>query len=256
MTPPKAAPSISGLPGPFFFADASLISESSLELTGADAHHLAVRRARPGDRITVGDGAGRVLEAQIEEMSSAAVRAVILSSEQFLAHRPRVTVLQGLAKGSKVDWAIEKMVELGVDRVVIFASGRSVPVWDEAKGRAVLERWHRVAYAAAKQSRRAWLPVIRGPLTSEQARDLVAEAPTALVGDPKSSVGLRQALLGDLGDEVMLLVGPEGGLDALEIETFAGAGATPVNMGIQILRTETAGIAMASVVMFQVGRFG
>lgn len=242
--------------GPFFFTDPSLIHETSLELAEADAHHLAVRRTRIGDLITVGDGAGRILQAQIEEISSAAVCAVILSVEQLPAHRPRITVLQGLAKGSKVDWAIEKMVELGVDRVAIFASGRSVPVWDEAKGRSVLERWHRVAHAAAKQSRRAWLPVIEGPLTTAQARAMVGAGSRALVGDPRACVGLKQALEGDPGDEVILIVGPEGGLDQEEVAAFAAAGALAVGMGSQILRTETAGVAMASIVMFQTGRLG
>lgn len=241
---------------PFFFTDPALISEIGLELTGTDAHHLAVRRARIGDHITVGDGAGRILQARIESVSSTAVSAVILSAEQLPAHRPQVTVLQGLAKGSKVDWAIEKMVELGVDRVAIFASGRSVPLWDEAKNRAALERWHRVAHAAAKQSRRAWQPVIEGPLTSAQAQSMVGAASRALVGDPEAAMSLKQALLADPGDEVVLIVGPEGGLEAAEIAAFGAAGAIAVGMGSQILRTETAGMAMAAIVMFQAGRFG
>jgi 16S rRNA (uracil1498-N3)-methyltransferase len=241
---------------PYFYADPSSISENRLTLNGADARHLAVRRARPGEIIHVGDGLGTIFEARLESIEADQVGASILSAQQYPPPRPRVTVLQGLAKGTKVDWVVEKLVELGVDRVAVFTSGRSVPVWDQAKSEAVAQRWQRIARAAAKQSRRAWLPEITGPLSSSDALRLTAGAPMVLVADPRAVRGLKEVLQGDPPGEVLLVVGPEGGLAEPEVDAFVDAGAIAVDLGSQILRTETAGLALASAVMFHFGRFG
>lgn len=240
---------------PFFFTESSLVLESFVELGEADARHLGVRRAKVGDAIAVGDGAGAVSDARITSITARKVRAEIMSVEVAPAPRPTLTVLQGLAKGAKVDWAIEKMVELGVDRVAVFFSGRSVPVWDEAGSRAAAARWERVAHAAAKQSRRAWLPVIQGPVSIRRATEMAGRAPVVLIGDPGAPAGLRKVLQGD-GQDVMLIIGPEGGLEPAELESFAAAGAMRVGLGSQVLRTETAGLAMAAIVMFELGRLG
>ncbi|MEX2552597.1 MAG: RsmE family RNA methyltransferase [Actinomycetota bacterium] len=242
--------------GPYFFADPASISENRLTLSGADARHLAVRRARPGEIVHVGDGAGTIFEARLESIEANEVAASILSARQVQAPSPGVTVLQGLAKGTKVDWVVEKLVELGVDRVAVFTSGRSVPVWDRAKAEAAAQRWQRIALAAAKQSRRAWLPEVPGPLTTQEAVQLVERASMALVAAPKAELRLRQAIDGEPPTEVLLVVGPEGGLADHEVDAFVGAGATAVDLGSQILRTETAGLALAAAVMFHFGRFG
>jgi 16S rRNA (uracil1498-N3)-methyltransferase len=241
---------------PYFYADPASISENRLTLNGADAHHLAVRRARAGEIIQVGDGAGTIFEARLDSIEAERVDATILAAEQIRLPFPRVSILQGLAKGTKVDWVIEKLVELGVDRVAVFTSGRSVPVWDEAKSKAMAQRWQRVALAASKQSKRAWLPEVAGPLSPMDAVRLAAAAPMALVADPGAVRGLKEALLGDPPGEVLLVVGPEGGLAEPEVDAFVDAGAIAVDLGSQILRTETAGLALASAVMFHFGRFG
>ena len=251
--PPEAAPRLTG---PYFFADPASIFENRLTLSGADARHLAVRRARPGEIVHVGDGSGTIFEARLESIEENEVTASILSARQVPAPSPGVTVLQGLAKGTKVDWAVEKLVELGVDRVAVFTSGRSVPVWDRAKSEAAAKRWQRIALAAAKQSRRAWLPEVLGPLKTQGAVQLVKRAPMALVAAPEAELGLREAIEGEPPAEVLLVVGPEGGLADHEVDVFVDAGATAVDLGSQILRTETAGLALAAAVMFHFGRFG
>jgi 16S rRNA (uracil1498-N3)-methyltransferase len=251
--PPEAAPRFSG---PYFYVDHTSISSNRLTLNGADARHLAVRRARPGEIIQVGDGAGTIFEARLESISADEAAASILSVQQVPAPSPRVTILQGLAKGTKVDWVVEKLVELGVDRIAVFTSGRSVPVWDQAKSEAMAKRWARVGHAAAKQSRRAWLPEVTGPLSSMDAVRMAAASPIALVADPGAGRGLKEALQGAPPAELVLVVGPEGGLADEEVDSFEDAGATAVDLGSQILRTETAGFALASAVMFHFGRFG
>jgi 16S rRNA (uracil1498-N3)-methyltransferase len=244
------------LSGPYFFADPAAISEDSIALDAFDARHLGVRRIRPGDVISVGDGAGRIFEARVEAIDADHAEAAILATFQEPAPRPRITVLQGLAKGSKVDWAVEKMVELGVDRIVVFASGRSVPVWDRSKAEAAARRWDRVARAAAKQSRRAWLPTVEGPLSSREAVELAGKLPLVLVADPAGEHRLRDSLPSESPEEIALVVGPESGLAPDEIEALREVGATTVDLGPQILRTETAGLALAAAVMFQCGRLG
>lgn len=240
-----------------FFTDPASLTASTLTLWGIDAHHLKVRRARPGDRIEVGDGAGRVAEAAIDSIEPGRVEASILRVHTVAAPVTRLTVFQGLAKSGKVDWAVQKLVELGVDEVAVFAAGRSVPVWDRSKAKEMGIRWQGVAYAASKQSRRAWLPTVSGPLDRDELVARVAALPAVLVADPDSDTTLR-AVLTDLGDlpEVGVVVGPEGGLTREEVGALIDAGAGPVSLGHQILRTETAGFALAAVLMHHIGRFG
>lgn len=240
-----------------FFTDPSLITEATLTIVGPDAHHLQVRRARPGDLIHVGNGAGRLVEAVIEDVSATKVSAAVLKSTFVERPATKLTVLQGLAKSGKVDWVVEKLVELGVDEVVVFAAGRSVPVWDAGKAEAMRARWDRVAYAAAKQSQRAWMPVVTGPLDRSSLLLRVWALPATLVADPESNSSLRAVLM-DLTPvpEVAIVVGPEGGLSREEVGQLIDAGAQTVSLGAQILRTETAGLALSAVLMHHLDRFG
>ncbi len=239
-----------------FFTDPSSISEASVKLKGADAHHLCVRRAKPGDLVHVGDGAGRLIDAVIETVEGVRATASIVKADYVDRPSPELTVFQGLAKSGKVDWVVEKLVELGVDEVAVFAAGRSVPAWDAAKGQAMRARWERVAYAASKQSRRAWLPTVTGPLNPAALLLRIESSPATLVADPDADSSLRAVLM-DLGpvSGVAIVVGPEGGLSREEVGRMVDAGARPVSLGRQILRTETAGLALAAVVMHHLGRF-
>lgn len=241
---------------PYFFVDPELVTAERVEITGPDARHLSVRRAAPGDLIRVSDGAGAVVEARIDEAGSDRVSAVVLHRHVEEPPQTALTVFQGLAKGAKVDRVVEKLVELGVDEVVVFAAGRSVPVWDEAKRAAVLGRWRRVAVAASKQSHRSRIPPVRGPITRDQAVEKVGHLGLALVGDPQSPDRLRDCLPDEPVGRMGLVVGPEGGLDGGEVQQFRDAGARPVALGPQVLRTETAGLAMSAVVLFHLGRLG
>ncbi len=239
-----------------FFTDPTLFTETTVYLRGTDAHHLKVRRARQGDKIHVGDGAGRMAEAIIFTSTGAEVTATINEVTVVPPPATRLVVFQGLAKSGKVDWVVEKLVELGVDEIVVFAAGRSVPKWDHAKADSVRLRWERVAHAASKQSERAWLPQVTGPLDREALLERVKAMPAVLVADPDADRSLRAALM-DLADvpEVGIVVGPESGLSRDEIAQLIDAGAVPVSLGAQILRTETAGLALSAVIMFHLERF-
>lgn len=237
---------------PQYFVD--LPKGDELLISGDDARHLTlVRRAAPGDMISAGDGAGHVYKGRIVSVSDMGVSVKIVEGFTIQRPSPRITVIHGLAKGEKVDDVVPKLVELGVDEIVIFVAGRSVPRWDERKANAALQRWRKIALEAAKQSHRAYLPEVRGPLDLTEAAGVCkGHALVAVVG---ARTSLLQGLATGPGD-LVLVVGPEGGLGDDEIAEFEAVGATPVSLGTQILRTETAVVAMASAALFATGRLG
>jgi 16S rRNA (uracil1498-N3)-methyltransferase len=245
---------------PYFFTDEALPPSGSTDrivLRGGDAHHLtAVRRAREGDRLLVSDGAGTVLEARIVGLGPGGVELERITERLVPRPAPVVRVFQALAKGAKVDLVVTKLVELGVDEVVVFTSGRSVPRWDPAKAAQMARRWATIAREAAKQSRRAWLPRLDGPVGFAEAASAVAAAAVALLADESSSVPLREVLPAEPGASLTVIIGPEGGLTGEEHDRFVAAGAVPFSLGPQVLRTETAALAAAALVLHRMGRLG
>ncbi|HVE76926.1 MAG TPA: RsmE family RNA methyltransferase, partial [Actinomycetota bacterium] len=221
---------------PFFFADSG--AGTNVSLSGDDARHLAVvRRAGEGELIKVSDGKGSIHQARLTSVARDLVTAEIVSTDQVAKNEPTVRVFQALAKGGKADSVIQKLVELGVDQITIFTSGRSVPEWDAAKSERMLDRWNEIARGAAKQSHRAWLPKVNGPLTLHEM--LAALGSSALFGDPDAGKRLRDALPAEAA-EICLIVGPEGGFSEKEIRALEEKGAEGITLGPQILRTETA----------------
>jgi 16S rRNA (uracil1498-N3)-methyltransferase len=249
---------------PFFFAQPAALDSPTLTIEGEDARHLAVvRRAQPGDLVRVSDGRGRIVEARLTSVKPSAVGAEIVTSTLSLAPTPRVVVHQGLAKGDKVDGVIRHLVEMGIDGVVVFEAGRSVARWDPARQAGAARRWATIAREAAKQSRRAWLPTMSGPLSVTEAAAAGAGPATGpvlgLVAHPTAAHRLGEVLAtGGAGnpEAVWLVIGPEGGLSDAEVADFAAAGAVAVSLGEQILRTETASVAAAALVLHHFARLG
>jgi 16S rRNA (uracil1498-N3)-methyltransferase len=200
------------------------------------------------------------VEARLTSVAPGGVGAEIVDRTLTPAPSPPVVVHQGLAKGDKVDGVIRHLVEMGVDGIVVFEAGRSVARWDGARQAAAARRWATIAREAAKQSHRAWLPTVSGPLS-------VSEAAAAAVGLGLVAHPAAERRLGDVlahgsqptagaPESVWVVVGPEGGLSADEVATFAAAGALPVSLGPQILRTETASVVAAALVLHHFGRLG
>jgi 16S rRNA (uracil1498-N3)-methyltransferase len=243
---------------PFFFAEPGALDAAQLIIEGEDARHLAVvRRASPGDLVRISDGRGTIVEARLTSVAPGAVGAEIVGRTMIAAPTPRIEVHQGLAKGDKVDGVIRHLVEMGVDAIVVFEAGRSVARWDPARQTAAARRWATIAREAAKQSHRAWLPALSGPCSVTEA---AAEGRgLGLVAHPAAGSRLRDVLAergpGAPGS-VWVVVGPEGGLSDDEVATFSAAGAVPVSLGPQILRTETASVVAAALVLQHFGRLG
>ncbi|HXL42104.1 MAG TPA: RsmE family RNA methyltransferase [Actinomycetota bacterium] len=244
---------------PFFFAGPAGLEADRLTIEGEDARHLAVvRRASPGDLVRISDGRGTIADARLTSVTPAAVGAEVLTRTVTPAPGPRVEALQGLAKGDKIDGVIRHLVEMGVDRIVVFEGGRSVARWDGARQAAAGRRWATIAREAAKQSHRAWLPVLEGPLPEAQAAAATAGRGLGLVAHPAAGSRLSDVLADGVPtpESVWVVVGPEGGLSEDEVATFAAAGAVPVSLGPQILRTETASVVAAALVLYHFGRLG
>ena len=241
---------------PHFFVNPSQIQSDTPLIQGADAGHLVkVRRARAGDLLRLSDGAGHVAEAKVASIDGGVVTTEVIGREVIAPNRPRVTIFQGLARSSKVEIAVQKLVELGVDEVVIFVAGRSVPDWDDRRRAVALTRWSMVALEAAKQSRRAWLPTIRGPVGLAEVAEIASDADFVAVAD-QHGTPLNQSLLGVNPGSVAGVVGPEGGLTDEEIGAFERKGARVVSLGGQVLRSETASLALATILMFHFGLLG
>ena len=218
-----------------------------VEVTGPEGRHaVGVVRIRAGETVLLG-GAGRRAEAMVTHTARDAFTARLVGVTDEPEPVPRFVLVQALAKGGRDEQAVETATELGVDEVVPWQSARGVAVWRgadrEARGR---ERWEAVAAAATKQSRRARVPVVAEPAGTRTVADRLAGADLGLVLHEDATSALAGVRLPDAG-EVVLVVGPEGGISSPELESFAAAGAQPVRLGGEVLRSSSAGPAALAV---------
>lgn len=205
------------------------------------AHLVKVRRAQPGDRLHVSDGVGTVWDSVVESVDGS-VTVELKDRTYISAPIPRMTIFQAVAKADKNEQIVQKLVEVGVDEVVMFTAERSIPRWDTAKVAKMAERLAAVAREAAKQSRRPWLPTVRRPVSFREALRLIPDRSfIAQAGAP------AMRALEPIPSAIGLIVGPEGGLTDTEAEAFRDAGAIAVGLGSGILRAETAGLVLAVV---------
>lgn len=214
-------------------------------LRGDESKHAArVLRVREGEEITVADGTGLVVRASVTLLGDHEVRAAIVERTLTELPEPQFMVCPALPRGSKIEQIIEDLTELGVDRITPWFSDRSVQQWDDRKVQKNLERWREIARASAKQSKRAFLPIIE--LAS------LPIGPGVVVVHESGANRLR-----DIDVEITAIVtGPEGGLTDTEVESFQKEGATVASLGPQVLRTETAAVVAAALVMARSGRIG
>ena len=228
----------------------------AVTLTGAEAHHAAtVRRVRVGEDVTVGDGRGAWLTGSVESVASREVVVRIDERTDAPAPRPRIVLVQALAKGDRDELAVQAATELGVDEIVPWQAARSVSRWDAAKAAKGRARWAAIVREAGKQAHRAWLPEV-AELAS--TKDLVQRAVSSrtLVLEPTARERLSAVQLDDDGErDIVLVVGPEGGIAPEELSALEGAGARLARLGDTVLRTSTAGPAALAVVSTALGRW-
>lgn len=227
----------------------------AVTLTGAEAHHAAsVRRVRVDETVTLGDGRGVWLSGVVIAVGPKQVEVRVASRDVVSEPSPRFVLVQALAKGDRDELAVQAATELGVDAIVPWQAARSVSRWD-AKEDKGLARWRTIVREAAKQAHRVWIPEVQR-LT--RTADLVALARTALVLvlEPSASARLTEvAAEASDGRDVVLVVGPEGGIAPEELSALEDAGARLVRLGDTVLRTSTAGAAAISVLSAAHGRW-
>ena len=164
-------------------------------------------------------------------------------------------VVQALPKGERAELAVELLTELGVDEIVPWSAARSISQWKGDRAAKGVAKWRRAAQEAAKQSRRARIPSVSELAGSGQVADRVAAAGLALLLHSEADEPLSRVEV-PAGGEVLLVVGPEGGLSPAELELFTGRGGRPVRLGAEVLRTSTAGAAALAVLSAALGRWG
>ena len=234
-----------------FFCDN--ITESTATITGDDAHHISrVLRMKPGDALSLCDGAGGEFDAVIASINPDAVVCTLGERRSSAVESPvNITLFQCLPKTGKMETIVQKCTELGVFAVVPVVSARCVviPNKDFEKKR---ERYARVALEAAKQSRRAMVPEVQ-PLTELKKIDPATFDLFLVAYEDEGGRTLKQALRNETTPRtIALLIGPEGGLEEGEVARLTEAGAVSVSLGKRILRTETAGMAMLAQTLYEV----
>ena len=211
-----------------------------VEVTGDEARHaVVVKRTRPGESVLLADGAGRAVRGRVvaAEKNRLALEVTEILASPSRAHR--FVVAQALAKGDRSELAVEIMTELGVDEILAWQASRSIVRWQGERGAKSLGRWAATAREATKQSRRFRIPEVSAADTSRVA-ERIGAAELALVLHESAEKTLSRVNLPDAG-EILLIVGPEGGISPDELERFQQAGAVPVRISDGVLRTSTAG---------------
>ena len=236
-----------------FFVTPEDVHGDTLALVGAEAHHAArVLRVRPGERISVADGTGRVMEAVVSNVGET-VDADVREFYQVDRTSPDIVLVQGIAKGDKVDAVVQKAVEVGVARITPVVCERTVVRWDERRRAKAVERWREIARAAAKQCRSAWMTAIDDVA---QGLDAVETAGSVVALDAGAGQRLREVLPPQAPGAVTLVIGPEGGLSPAEIAWLTATGHRVATLGPRILRTETAGPMAAALILYAYGSLG
>jgi 16S rRNA (uracil1498-N3)-methyltransferase len=231
---------------------ASSLDASAAALTGEEARHAAqVARLRVGERIVVGDGRGRVADAEATAVTRDHVALAVLALREEPAPRPRIVLVQALAKGGRDEAAIQAATELGVAAVVPWQAARSVSRWTGAKADSGVARWAAIVREAGKQSMRPWSAEVR-PLASTADVAALAGTGTVLLLEPTAEARLLDVAL-PVDRDVVLVVGPEGGVAPEERERLEAAGATAVRLGPLVLRTSTAGPAALAALAGRLG---
>jgi 16S rRNA (uracil1498-N3)-methyltransferase len=241
---------------PHFFAGAPAPGETVV-LEPEDAHH-AIRslRLRAGDEFTSSDGRGAVARCRVTRATRLLVEGEVEERTDEPPPRPALAVLLAAPKGDRLAWGVQKLTEIGADRIVVVHTPRSVRRWEGERAARVADRLGGVAREAAKQSRRRTIPEVAGPVPWDRAlREALGRGPVAVLWEGADR-GLSEVLPDDRPEALALAVGPEGGIEEADARAAEERGAVLASLGPNILRTETAAVAASAVALARYGRLG
>lgn len=239
-----------------FFVTPDQVGEDKIRIQGSDVNHMKnVLRMRPGEEVMVSDGNNRQYRCRVEDYPDGEAVLAILEAGLVDTELPsRIYLFQGLPKQEKMELIVQKAVELGVCQVIPVQTRRCVVKLDAKKAAKKVQRWQQIAESAAKQAGRGYIPAVLEVMTFQEAlafsetldiRLIPYELADGMEGTRKILDGIRP------GQSVGIFIGPEGGFEKEEVSRAVEAGAMPITLGKRILRTETAGIAVLSILMYR-----
>ena len=254
-----------------FFVPKESVRAASIYITGREAHHiLDVMRLKVSDEVVVFDGTGREYTGIVRAADRKSLEVQIKSARESSAGRgPLITLIQALPKKEKMDYIVEKATELGVSRIIPVTTERTIPEWNDAKKASIVERWRKIVREAAKQCGRSDLPEVSQIVPFEE---LIrhCEEPKAIASPLKGlamtvwdcdlklitalsdrAAGLKDALKDGSSKNITIAIGPEGDFTPEEAEDALKAGFKIVNLGPRVLKSDTAGLAVLSMIDYE-----
>ncbi len=245
-----------------FFVDPADIRDDLVIIRGQDVKHITRSlRLSSGDKITVAEGLENKYLVELTSTTDQLVEGQIIKKLEVDAETDiEVTLLQGLPKSKKMDLIVRKCTELGIKRVIPMETDHTVVKLKPSKAKRRQKRWQKIAKSAAKQSKRTQIPRVAEVIDYQQGLELVDDYDLAIipwVGEEEQ--GLRE-VIGDHDsadiDNILVIIGPEGGFSPAEIESAGDKGVEPVMLGPRTLRTETAGLAALTMLLYELGDLG
>lgn len=239
------------------FVDEGAAIGGTLVISGADAHHITkVLRKRAGDSLLICDKGSYEYECEIIATGAevtALVKAVTVSENEPAC---KITLYQGIAKGEKMEWIIQKCTELGVHTFVPLKLKNCTVRISEEDAPKKTARWQKIAGEACKQCGRSRIPEVTTPMTLEEALNHAAGTSMLVMSEHEHEKSLKR-MLNDAGkNDISLFIGAEGGFDMQELVLLTEAGAVSATMGRRILRTETAAVAASAIILYENGDMG
>jgi 16S rRNA (uracil1498-N3)-methyltransferase len=249
---PKDRP---GLRPPVFLAAASELAADVITLRGQEGRHAStVRRLMPGEPVYVTDGAGAVADCVVAAARPGELDLAVRERRSEPRPEPAITVLQAIPKGDRGELAAELLTEVGADTIVPWAAERCVAVWRGDRAARSRSRWASAAGQAARQSRRTWFPEVTEQADLAAAVHRAEAAALAIVLDPGAPRSVAELDLPASG-EIVLAVGPEGGISPAETTALAAAGAVAARLGPTVLRASSAGVVAVGVLLSRTSRW-
>ncbi len=235
-----------------FFVERDNFLQECIEISGDEANHMVkVLRMKEGDSLTLFDGEGNCADGEIEKIDGKTVFVKVL--ERYASEtepKLKITLFQGIPKNPKMDLIIQKATELGVTRIVPVNTKRIVAKIDKE---AKIERLQKIAYEAAKQCGRAYVPSVTAPVSFDKAIEMMKECDAAIIPYECEKDGKLADCIPQGIETFGIIIGPEGGFDEVEVKKAESAGVKRVTLGKRILRTETAGLIASALALYIAG---
>lgn len=234
------------------YQDSTLAEELTLPLDKRAAHHLTtVLRANTGDSVVLFNGDGSEYQARLQIKGKSASATI---AQQLRFEYPpllSITFIQAVSRGDRMDWSIQKAVELGASQIIPIYCERSIRSLDKTRTHKKMQHWQGIVTSACEQSERCRLPKLHQPIALSEYLNHSDSSLPGFILDPKAAISLHSSL--QAADTVTIFNGPEGGFTDAEIAAAQSSGFKPVHIGPRILRTETAGIVALAVIQSAIG---